>query len=223
MSKKIAEGTDGLVLDVKSGSGAFAENSGRARELAEAMVEIGGVHGVRTAAVLTDMSVPLGRTAGNALEVAESVEVLRGGGPTDVVELTVALAREMLALAGITDADPAEVLASGGAYHPVWEAMIAAQGGDPSTPLPVASHVEELRAARSGVLERCDALAVGLAAWRLGAGRARKDHPVRPPPASACSSTSATRSPPASPSSSCTPIRPTPSPRPAPRSRAASW
>ena len=170
MSKKIAEGT--TALDVKSGSGAFAENPERARELAEAMVEIGGAHGVRTAAVLTDMSVPLGRTAGNALEVAESVEVLRGGGPTDVVELTVALAREMLALAGITDADPAEVLASGAAYL-VWEAMIAAQGGDPSAPLPVASHVEELRAARSGVLERCDALAVGLAAWRLPAAHAR--------------------------------------------------
>jgi thymidine phosphorylase len=178
MSKKIAEGTDGLVLDVKSGSGAFMKTQERARELAEAMVEIGGVHGVRTAAVLTDMSVPLGRTAGNALEVAESVEVLRGGGPTDVVELTVALAREMLALAGITDADPADVLASGAAY-PVWEAMIAAQGGDPSAPMPVASHVEELRADRSGVLERCDALAVGLAAWRLGAGRAHKDHAVQ--------------------------------------------
>jgi thymidine phosphorylase len=178
MSKKIAEGTTGLVLDVKSGSGAFMKTPERARALAEAMVEIGGAHGLRTAAVLTDMSVPLGRTAGNALEVAESVEVLRGGGPTDVVELTVALAREMLALAGITDAEPAQVLASGAAY-PVWEAMIAAQGGDPSAPLPVASHVEELRADRSGMLERCDALAVGLAAWRLGAGRARKDHAVQ--------------------------------------------
>ncbi len=177
MSKKIAEGTDGLVLDVKSGSGAFMKTPERARELAAAMVDIGAAHGVRTAAVLTDMSVPLGRAVGNALEVAESVEVLRGGGPPDVVELTVALAREMLALAGL-DADPAGVLASGAAY-PVWEAMVAAQGGDPTAPLPVATHVEELRAERSGVLEHCDALAVGVAAWRLGAGRARKEDAVQ--------------------------------------------
>ena len=181
MSKKIAEGTNGLVLDVKSGSGAFMKTPERARELAAAMVEIGTAHGLRTTAVLTEMSVPLGRAVGNALEVAESVEVLRGGGPPDVVELTVALAREMLALAGLdteTDTDPAQVLASGGAY-PVWEAMIAAQGGDPTAPLPAATHVEELRAERSGVLVRCDALAVGVAAWRLGAGRARKDDAVQ--------------------------------------------
>jgi thymidine phosphorylase len=177
MSKKIAEGTDGLVLDVKSGSGAFMKTPERARELAAAMVDIGAAHGLRTTAVLTDMSVPLGRAVGNALEVAESVEVLRGGGPADVVELTVALAREMLALAGL-DADPAKVLASGAA-HPVWEAMIAAQGGDPAAPLPTATHVEQLCADRSGVLHRCDALAVGLAAWRLGAGRARKDDAVQ--------------------------------------------
>jgi thymidine phosphorylase len=178
MSKKIAEGTGGLVLDVKSGSGAFMKTPERARELAAAMVDIGTAHGLRTAAVLTDMSVPLGRAVGNALEVAESVEVLRGGGPPDVVALTVALAREMLDLAGIVGVDPAEVLASGAAY-PVWEAMIAAQGGDPSAPLPVATHVEELRAERSGVLQRCDALAVGIAAWRLGAGRARKEDAVQ--------------------------------------------
>ena len=177
MSKKIAEGTDGLVLDVKSGSGAFMKTPEQARALAAAMVDIGTAHGLRTVAVLTDMSVPLGRAVGNALEVAESVDVLRGGGPADVVELTVALAREMLTLAGI-DADPAEVLASGAAY-PVWEAMIAAQGGDPSAPLPVATHVEELRAERAGVVERCDALAVGVAAWRLGAGRARKEDAVQ--------------------------------------------
>jgi thymidine phosphorylase len=177
MSKKIAEGTDGLVLDVKSGSGAFMKTAEQARELAAAMVDIGTAHGLRTTAVLTDMSVPLGRAVGNALEVAESVEVLRGGGPPDVVTLTVVLAEEMLALAGI-DADPAKVLASGAAY-PVWEAMIAAQGGDPSAPLPVATHVEELRAERAGMIGRCDALAVGLAAWRLGAGRARKEHAVQ--------------------------------------------
>jgi thymidine phosphorylase len=177
MSKKIAEGTGGLVLDVKSGSGAFMKTPERARELATAMVDIGTAHGLATTAVLTEMSVPLGRTVGNALEVAESVEVLRGGGPADVVALTVALAREMLALAGL-DADPAAVLASGAA-HPVWEAMIAAQGGDPGAPLSVARHVEELCADRSGVLERCDALAVGVAAWRLGAGRARKEDTVQ--------------------------------------------
>jgi thymidine phosphorylase len=178
MSKKIAEGADGLVLDVKVGSGAFMKTPERARQLAETMVRIGGAHGLATTALLTDMSVPLGRAVGNALEVAESVDVLRGGGPSDVVELTVALAREMLALAGITDADPAQVLASGKAYE-VWERMIAAQGGDPAAPLPVAAHVEELVADRSGVLTRLDALAVGVAAWRLGAGRARKEDAVQ--------------------------------------------
>ena len=178
MSKKIAEGTDGLVLDVKVGSGAFMKTEPPARELAETMVRIGGAHGLATTALLTDMSVPLGRAVGNALEVAESVEVLRGGGPSDVVELTVALAREMLALAGITDVDPAQVLASGAAYS-VWERMIAAQGGDPSADLPVAKHVEEVVADRSGVLTRLDAMAVGVAAWRLGAGRARKEDAVQ--------------------------------------------
>ncbi|QJY46587.1 thymidine phosphorylase [Pseudonocardia broussonetiae] len=177
MSKKIAEGTGGLVLDVKTGSGAFMKTLDRARELAATMVGIGSAHGLATTALVTDMSVPLGRAAGNALEVAESVEVLRGGGPADVVELTVALAREMLALAGITGVDPAEVLASGAAY-PVWEAMIAAQGGDPSAALPVASHVETVTADRSGTFVP-DALAVGVAAWRLGAGRARKEDAVQ--------------------------------------------
>ncbi|OZM77641.1 thymidine phosphorylase [Pseudonocardia sp. MH-G8] len=178
MSKKIAEATGGLVLDVKAGSGAFMKTPERARELAETMVAIGAAHGLPTTALLTDMSVPLGRAVGNALEVAESVEVLRGGGPPDVVELTVALAREMVALAGITGVDPAEVLASGAAY-PVWERMIAAQSGDPDAPLPVASHVEQVVADRSGVLTRLDALAVGVAAWRLGAGRARKEDTVQ--------------------------------------------
>ncbi|HEY0812063.1 MAG TPA: thymidine phosphorylase [Pseudonocardia sp.] len=177
MSKKIAEGTGGLVLDVKVGSGAFMKTPERARELAETMVRIGTDHGLATTALLTDMSVPLGRAVGNALEVAESVDVLRGGGPADVVALTVALAREMLALAGIA-ADPAAVLASGAAY-PVWERMIAAQGGDPSAPLPRASHVEQVVADRDGVVG-LDALAVGTAAWRLGAGRARKEDDVQP-------------------------------------------
>ncbi|MFC4947087.1 thymidine phosphorylase [Pseudonocardia sp. GCM10023141] len=177
MSKKIAEGTGGLVLDVKVGSGAFMKTLDRSRELAETMVRIGTAHGLATTALLTDMSVPLGRAVGNALEVAESVDVLRGGGPADVVALTVALAREMLALGGITDVDPAEVLASGAAY-PVWERMIAAQGGDPSAPLPVATHVETVVADRAGSFS-CDALAVGVAAWRLGAGRARKEDAVQ--------------------------------------------
>jgi thymidine phosphorylase len=150
----------------------------RARELAQTMVRIGAAHGLPTTALLTDMSVPLGRAVGNGLEVAESVEVLRGAGPADVVALTVELAREMLALGGVTGVDPAEVLASGAAY-PVWERMIAAQGGDPSAPLPVARHVEPVLADRSGVLTRCDALAVGVAAWRLGAGRARKEDAVQ--------------------------------------------
>jgi thymidine phosphorylase len=178
MSKKIAEGTGGLVLDVKVGSGAFMKTPARARELAETMVRIGTAHGLATTALLTDMSVPLGRAVGNALEVAESVEVLRGAGPADVVALTVELAREMLALADLADVDPAEVLRSGAAY-PVWEQMIAAQGGDPSAPLPVARHVEPVVADRPGVLSRCDALAVGVAAWRLGAGRARKEDAVQ--------------------------------------------
>jgi thymidine phosphorylase len=177
MSKKIAEGTGGLVLDVKVGSGAFMKTPERARELAATMVRIGTAHGLATTALLTDMSVPLGRAVGNALEVAESVEVLRGGGPADVVALTVALAREMLALAGIAGVDPAQVLASGAAYA-VWERMIAAQGGDPSAALPVASHVEPVVAERAGVVG-FDALAVGVAAWRLGAGRARKEDAVQ--------------------------------------------
>ena len=176
MSKKIAEGASGLVLDVKVGSGAFMKTAESARELAETMVALGGAHGLATTALLTDMTVPLGRAIGNALEVEESVEVLRGGGPADVVELTVALAREMLALAKI-DIDPAAVLASGEAYA-VWERMIAAQGGDPSAPLPVATHVEELAADRDGYAS-FDALAVGVAAWRLGAGRARKEDTVQ--------------------------------------------
>ncbi|WP_214367497.1 thymidine phosphorylase [Pseudonocardia sp. H11422] len=178
MSKKIAEGTGGLVLDVKVGSGAFMKTLPHARELAATMVEIGTAHGLATTALLTDMSVPLGRAVGNALEVAESVEVLRGGGPADVVELTVALAREMLALAGLTDVDPVEVLASGAAY-PVWERMIAAQGGDPAAPLPMARHVVPVVAQTDGVLAQCDAMAVGIAAWRLGAGRARKEDTVQ--------------------------------------------
>ncbi|GAA4540568.1 thymidine phosphorylase [Pseudonocardia xishanensis] len=176
MSKKIAGGARGLVLDVKVGSGAFMGTLDAARELATRMVEIGALHDLPTRALLTDMSVPLGRTAGNALEVAEAVEVLRGGGPADVRGLTLALAREMLDLAGVS-ADPAAVLDSGAA-HAVWERMIAAQGGDPTAALPRASSVAVVEADRSGIL-RPDALAVGVAAWRLGAGRARKEDGVQ--------------------------------------------
>jgi thymidine phosphorylase len=178
MSKKIAEGAGGLVLDVKVGSGAFMADLGRARELATMMVELGADAGVRTVALLTDMSTPLGRTVGNALEVREAVEVLAGGGPADVVELTLALAREMLALAGLSGADPAEALASGRAMD-VWRAMVRAQGGDPDAPLPAARCTDDVRAPADGVLTRLDARAVGVAAWRLGAGRARKEDSVQ--------------------------------------------
>ncbi|WP_424189597.1 thymidine phosphorylase [Actinokineospora sp. G85] len=178
MSKKIAEGADALVLDVKFGSGAFMKTVADARDLASALVSIGVAHGVRTSALLTDMSVPLGRAVGNAVEVAESVAVLCGGGPADVVELTVALAREMLSLAGLSDVDPAAVLASGRA-HETWARMIRAQGGDPDAPLPRPTHVHLVPAPASGVLTRLDAYAVGVAAWRLGAGRARKEDVVQ--------------------------------------------
>ncbi len=178
MSKKIAEGTGALVLDVKVGTGAFMKDVDDARELASTMVELGTDAGVHTVALLTDMSTPLGLTAGNAIEVAESVEVLAGGGPADVVELTVALAREMLAGAGVTDLDPADKLADGSAMD-AWQAMIRAQGGDPDAPLPEAKESHVVTAPSSGVLTRLDAMAVGMAAWRLGAGRARKEDPVQ--------------------------------------------
>jgi len=178
MSKKIAEGTGALVLDVKVGSGAFLRDAASARELAEVMVRLGSGHGVRTVALLTDMSTPLGLTAGNALEVRESVEVLAGGGPRDVVELTVTLGREMLAAAGLPGAkDPAEALRDGSAMD-VWRRMITAQGGDAEAELPAARETHVVTAPADGVLVRLDARAVGVAAWRLGAGRARKEDPV---------------------------------------------
>src|SRR4051812_12922604 len=178
MSKKIAEGTGALVLDVKVGSGAFMKSVPDARELARTMVDLGTDAGVRTVALLTNMQTPLGLTAGNALEVREAMEVLAGGGPDDVVELTLALAREMLAAAGRDGVDPAEALADGRAMD-VWRRMIAAQGGDPDAPLPVARETHTVLAPADGVLVRLDALAVGLAAWRLGAGRARKEDVVQ--------------------------------------------
>ena len=177
MSKKIAEGTSALVLDVKTGSGAFMSDPNKARELAEVMVALGKDAGVKTVALVTAMDVPLGKTAGNALEVRESIEVLAGGGPKDVVDLTIALAREMLSAVNI-DVDPAEVLASGKAMD-VWNSMIAAQGGDLHAPLPVAPHQEVVRASADGTITSMDALAVGLAAWRLGAGRSRQGETVQ--------------------------------------------
>lgn len=178
MSKKIAEGTQSLVLDVKVGSGAFMKDLASARELARTMVDLGTGAGVTTTALLTDMSTPLGLAVGNAVEVQESVEVLAGGGPADVVELTVALAAEMLAASGVPDADPAEALRDGRAMD-VWRAMVAAQGGDPDAPLPRARESETVVAEADGVLAELDAHRVGVASWRLGAGRARREDPVQ--------------------------------------------
>ena len=179
MSKKIAEGASALVLDVKVGSGAFMTTRESASELAQIMVDLGRAEGVITVALLTDMSVPLGHTVGNALEVAESVEVLAGGGPSDVIELTLALAREMLAAVGRDDHDPADLLASGAAMD-IWRSMIKAQDGDPDADLPAAREIDVITAERDGVLRFLDARAVGDAAWRLGAGRARKEDAVQP-------------------------------------------
>jgi thymidine phosphorylase len=178
MSKKIAEGTAALVLDVKFGSGAFLQDINRGRELAETMVQLGRDAGVATSALLTNMNVPLGFAIGNANEVRESVEVLAGGGPADVIELTIALAREMLTLAGQPDADVEGALRDGRAMD-TWRAMITAQGGDPDAALPVARETHVVTASRSGVLVDQQALPFGIAAWRLGAGRARKQDPVQ--------------------------------------------
>ena len=178
MSKKIAEGTGSLVLDVKVGSGAFMKTLDRARELAETLVDLGNDAGVNTSALLTDMSTPLGLKIGNALEVEESVEVLAGGGPSDVVDLTVALATEMLRLAGKPDVDVTAALRDGRAMDK-WRAMISAQGGDPAAKLPVARETHVVRAEASGVISKMDALSLGVASWRLGAGRERKEDAVQ--------------------------------------------
>jgi thymidine phosphorylase len=178
MSKKIAEGTGALVLDVKVGSGAFMKDFARAQELAQVMVQIGQDAGVKVSALLTDMSTPLGRKIGNSLEVEESVEVLAGGGPADVVDLTVMLAEEMLRLAGKVDVDVRAALNDGRAMDK-WNAMISAQGGDPKAELPKAKFSHVVTAESTGVISKLDALAVGVASWRLGAGRARKEDPVQ--------------------------------------------
>ena len=176
MSKKIAEGTDALVLDVKVGRGAFIKSADQARELASTMVRLGIDHGVATIAQMTSMNAPLGRAVGNALEVTESVNVLQGGGPSDVRELTLALARIMVELVGM-DVDPATKLDDGSGYE-VYQRMIRAQGGDPDATLPVAEYREDVLSTDEGVVQTIDALDVGLAAWRLGAGRARKEDSV---------------------------------------------
>lgn len=178
MSKKLAEGARSLVLDVKVGRGAFLKTEAESRELARTMVDLGVAYGVTTRALLTDMDRPLGRAVGNAVEVAESLDVLAGGGPDDVVALTVALAREMLDVAGIDGVDPAQTLADGTAMD-CFRQLIAAQGGDPEAPLPLGTHTETVVASRSGVMGDIDAMSVAMAVWRLGAGRAQPGDPVQ--------------------------------------------
>ncbi|CAB0521786.1 thymidine phosphorylase [Corynebacterium diphtheriae] len=178
MSKKIAAGADSLILDVKVGSGAFMKDLDHARELARTMVDLGNDAGVHTRALLTDMSTPLGKKIGNSLEIEETVEVLAGGGPEDVVKLTCELARNMLEMAGIHDADVEERLKDGRAMD-VWKRMVRAQGGDPEAPMARAEYTHEVVADRDGYLMELDALALGVGSWRLGAGRARKEDPVQ--------------------------------------------
>ena len=178
MSKKIAEGTSALVLDVKTGSGAFMSDPAKASELARTMVQLGVDAGVKMRALVTAMDVPLGLTAGNALEVRESVEVLAGGGPADVVELTILLAREMIEAAGIVGKDPADALKDGSAMDH-WRRMISAQGGDPDAALPVAKNQHVVTAANSGIITTMDAMKVGVSAWRLGAGRSKQGEQVQ--------------------------------------------
>jgi len=176
MSKKIAEGTKNLLLDIKVGKGAFMTDLDQAQLLGETMIGLGEAHGVRTAAMLTAMDTPLGRAVGNAVEVAEALDVLAGGGPDDVRELSVAEAEAMLRLAGI-DGDPAQALDDGRALNKFRE-MIRAQGGDPDAPLPASPVLGVVTAPRDGIVRRLDALAVGMASWRLGAGRSRPGESV---------------------------------------------
>lgn len=178
MSKKIAEGTSALILDVKTGGGAFMSDPAKAGELARTMVQLGLDAGVKTRALVTAMDVPLGLTAGNALEVRESIEVLAGGGPSDVVELTILLAREMIDAAGIVGKDPADALKDGSAMDH-WKRMISAQGGDPDAKLPVAREKHVISATESGVMTKMDALKIGVSAWRLGAGRSKQGETVQ--------------------------------------------
>ncbi len=181
MSKKIAAGADAIVLDVKVGDGAFMTSLGEARELAETMVALGRDAGRRVVCELTDMDQPLGRAVGNALEIREGVETLRGDGPPDLRELVLTAAAQLLALSDLElGHDEArrraeEALASGRALAS-YERWIAAQGGDPSVDaLPSAAVVHEVRAERDGFVERIATRAIGLASLHLGAGRLRKD------------------------------------------------
>lgn len=176
MSKKIAEGTQSLVLDVKAGRGAFMKDFSKAKQLAETMVEIGNNAGVKTVALITQMETPLGNAVGNALEVSEAIDVLNGKGPSDVIEITLALAKEMLNLAGI-DKDPAQGLKDGSAFN-IWKNMIKAQGGNPDAEIPVAKKKELVLSKQSGYITDLNAYAIGLSAWRLGAGRAKKEDAV---------------------------------------------
>jgi len=179
MSKKLAEGAGALVLDVKVGSGALLQSEAHCRELARTMVRLGTAHQVPTRALLTDMNSPLGAAVGNALEVAEALEVLAGGGPPDVVELTVRLAVEMLEIARIDGCDPAQTLRDGTAMDR-FRALVAAQGGDLSVPLPIGACSETVTASRGGTMGDIDAMAVGTTVWRLGAGRSRPGERVQP-------------------------------------------
>jgi thymidine phosphorylase len=176
MSKKVAEGTRSLLLDIKVGTGAFMTDLDQARLLGSTMIGIGQAHGVRTAAMLTAMDTPLGRAVGNAIEVAEALDVLGGGGPADVRDLSVAEAEAMLGLAGV-EGDPAKALADGRALDKFRE-MIRAQGGDPDQPLPASPVLGVVPAPRDGIVRRLDAYAVGMASWRLGAGRSRPGEAV---------------------------------------------
>ncbi|MSZ37910.1 MAG: thymidine phosphorylase [Actinobacteria bacterium] len=178
MSKKIAEGTSALVLDVKTGSGAFMVDQEDAKLLARTMVDLGTRAGVKTRALVTAMDIPLGLTAGNALEVRESIEVLAGGGPSDVVELTLLLATEMLELAGVSGKDPAAALKDGSAMDH-WRRMIKAQGGDPDAKLPVAKESQQVVAQADGLIRTMDAMKVGVSAWLLGAGRSRQGEKIQ--------------------------------------------
>ena len=176
MSKKIAEGTQSLVLDVKAGRGAFMKDFSKAKQLAETMVEIGNNAGVKTVALITQMETPLGNAVGNALEVSEAIDVLNGKGPSDVIEITLALAKEMLNLAGINK-DPAQGLKDGSAFN-IWKNMVKAQGGNPDAEIPVAKKKELVLSKQSGYITDLNAYAIGLSAWRLGAGRAKKEDAV---------------------------------------------
>ncbi|HEX9978746.1 MAG TPA: thymidine phosphorylase [Acidimicrobiia bacterium] len=190
MSKKLAEGIDGLVLDVKVGRGAFKRELDDARTLARTMVNIGTAYGITAVAFITDMNQPLGREVGNASEVVESIAVLKGGGPADLVEIVFLLGAEMLVLGGVAAnaevaRDRLAAAVSSGAALEKFVEVIGAQGGDPrvvedTSLFPAAAGEHVITAPRAGVVTRCDALDLGVAAMRLGAGRATKEDAIDP-------------------------------------------